>query len=175
MGESESPVEPGSPRLLAKNSQDGLTPTVREFFTDKDVERTQSAFLKALANSSSVTRACMVARVQRGTVKRWMQEDPGFMELVADAYETATDALEEVARRRAMTKSDNLLTFLLRGYRRQKFGDAGSVVSQIFNVDNKPVIDVSKLSNEELEALSKIADKLGLKAHDGPAPEVPAP
>lgn len=131
-------------------------------------------FLTVLRAAGNVTRACRAARVTRPTVGRWLDEEPGFKELVEDAFEEATDGLEEEARRRAMKKSDALLMFLLRGYRKQKFGEASGVINQVFAGQQRTVVDVTKLTDDELEALTKIGQKLGIQGPPA-APGLPAP
>jgi hypothetical protein len=62
----------------------------------------QERFLKALANTGSVTAAIAVANTSRTRVYELRKADPSFASAWEEAEEIATDRLEEEARRRAV-------------------------------------------------------------------------
>lgn len=65
-------------------------------------EAEQSRFLKALAECGVVASACRTARVSDATVYLLRKSNDDFRAAWEDALETATDALESEARRRAL-------------------------------------------------------------------------
>jgi hypothetical protein len=99
------------------------------------------AFLEFLRASASVTDSARGAGVSRRGTYKAREKDEEFREAWEDALEEATDALEAEARRRALEGvrepvfyqgkevgsvqrySDTLLIFLLKGRRREVFGD----------------------------------------------------
>jgi hypothetical protein len=99
------------------------------------------AFLAALRRSGVVRSACRAARVGRSTAYRHRDTDPAFAAAWDRALETAVDALELEARRRAVEGversvfhagkqvgiihdySDTLLIFLLKANRPEKYRD----------------------------------------------------
>ncbi len=66
----------------------------------------KAAFLKALAETGSVTAACLAARVSRREANATADEDPGFAGGWAEAMETYVEALEAEADRRAVAGVD---------------------------------------------------------------------
>jgi hypothetical protein len=78
-------------------------------------------FLNALAKSGVILHACKALKVTRSNVYERRDNDTDFAAALARALEDACDALEIVARRRAIKKSDGLLQFLLRAHRPEKF------------------------------------------------------
>jgi hypothetical protein len=111
------------------------------------------AFLAAFEECGNVTVACQLAGVSRSAVYLW-REDPEFEAEFEAAGETAADALEAEARRRAVEGftepvfqggaqvgtitrySDTLLIFLLKGRRRGVFGDR----QELTGADGKPLM-----------------------------------
>lgn len=60
------------------------------------------AFLAALSECGVITAAAKAAEIDRSAVTRLRQDDPEFDKQCDDAMETAIDALEQEARRRAL-------------------------------------------------------------------------
>ena len=103
--------------------------------------RRRAAFLKALTDTGNVSAAARAARASRSRAYQLKAADPGFAAEWADALETATDALDAEARRRALEGvetphfhqgrvagtvrkySDPLLMFLLRAHRPDRYRD----------------------------------------------------
>jgi hypothetical protein len=101
--------------------------------------RWQPAFLTALAEVGNYREAAKLAGVSRMTAWRHKTSDPDFAQKCADAEQEAADVLEREAWRRATEGtdepvfykgepcgtikrySDNLLMFLLRGVRPEKY------------------------------------------------------
>jgi hypothetical protein len=101
----------------------------------------QARFLKEFAACGTVTRASRAAKVGRRTVYDWLERDAAFRELYEDALEEAVDMVEDEARRRAIKGtlkpvyqggvqvgaireySDSLLLAILKGRRKDVFGD----------------------------------------------------
>ena len=103
--------------------------------------RRRAAFLKALTDTGNVSAAARAARASRSRAYQLKAADPGFAAEWADALETATDALDAEARRRALEGvetphfhqgrvagtvrkySDPLLMFLLHAHRPDRYRD----------------------------------------------------
>lgn len=66
----------------------------------------KAVFLRALAETGSVTAACLAARVSRREANAACEEDPGFATGWADAMETYAEALEAEADRRGVAGID---------------------------------------------------------------------
>jgi hypothetical protein len=79
--------------------------------------------LAKLSQGESVAAACRAQRISRQTYYRWREEDPEFAAAADDAIEAGTDVLEDIALKRAKAQSDTLIIFLLKGRRREKWGD----------------------------------------------------
>lgn len=111
------------------------------------------AFLAALAATGNITLAAERADVPRPTLYVWRKRLPEFAAAWAEALETGTDALEDVAVQRAVAGtpepvfyqgtqvatqtrvSDSLLMFLLKSRRPEKFRTGPAPVGS----DGKPV------------------------------------
>lgn len=76
-------------------------------------------WLGAFRATGVVKRACEAAGVNRLQYVRLLEKSPVFKAAVDQAYEDSVDALEDLARHRAMTASDDLLKFMLRGSRKK--------------------------------------------------------
>lgn len=101
--------------------------------------------LEALAATARLDDICYQLNIGRQTLYRYRDRDPEFKKLWDEAIEAGNDALEDEAVRRAKDGtlkpvyqggilvghvreySDSLMQFLLKGRRREKFGDKSSV------------------------------------------------
>ena len=79
-------------------------------------------FLEALAAVPNVRVAAMAAGVDKGTVERHRAKDPAFAQQWDDALDQAVDMLEARVFQRAQ-KSDTLAIFLLKSWRRERYGE----------------------------------------------------
>jgi hypothetical protein len=79
--------------------------------------KNRQKFLEHLSTGASVRASARAAGFGRRTAFEWKAADPVFAAEWEEAYETGTECLEEVARVRAMEKSDSLLMFLLKARR----------------------------------------------------------
>ena len=80
-------------------------------------------FLEAIRSSGNVRLAARAAGIDRSTPYQRARRDPVFAAAWAEATEDAIDLLEAEARRRALASSDQLLMFLLRAHRPEKYRD----------------------------------------------------
>jgi hypothetical protein len=87
----------------------------------------QRPFLAALRENCNVRAACDAAGVSRVMAYRTRQNDPAFAAAWQNAEEDAVDALEEIARSRALAGSDKLLMTLLAAHRPDKYGHRARV------------------------------------------------
>lgn len=108
-------------------------------------EKTRALFIGTLADSGNVSRAAQAIGINRRTAYRWRRGDAEFRAEWDQAIETAVDALEEEARRRAIEGieetqyyrgevsgivrkySDALLILLLKAHRPDKFRDRAPI------------------------------------------------
>ena len=104
----------------------------------------KAAFIKALSETASVTKACSLSSVSRTSVYQWRADDPEFLAAWDKALDLATDALEDEAIRRAVEGtdkpvyqggelvghvreySDTLMIFMLKARRPEKFRERTS-------------------------------------------------
>jgi hypothetical protein len=80
-------------------------------------------FLDTYRTHGTIYHAAQAADVGRRTVYNWREADPEFAQAMDDAHEDATDALEESGYRRAIGGDTTLTIFLLKGRRREVYGD----------------------------------------------------
>lgn len=79
-------------------------------------------FLETLRNTSNVRAACQAAKVTRSNAYKFYHADPKFAAQWDEALESACDILEARAWERSKT-SDQLLMFLLRAHRPNKYAE----------------------------------------------------
>jgi Bacteriophage Sf6, terminase small subunit-like len=112
------------------------------------VDQLKSALLIAYVRSGSLTRACQATSISQSAHRRWLANDSQYAEAWADAQAALADSLEEEAIRRArdgierpvfqgglevgrVTEySDQLLMFLLKGMRPEKYRDRVAVINE---------------------------------------------
>lgn len=68
-------------------------------------------------------KAASLAGITRATISYYIQHYPKYKAKWDEAYQIYLDNLESIADERAKLKSDNLLKFLLKAGRREKYGD----------------------------------------------------
>lgn len=85
------------------------------------------AFLQALEEGNSESKAAAMADGRLGEFKKWRDDDENFAKDWADAIEEGTDLLEDEAVARALKKSDPLMMFLLKARRPDKFDRASKL------------------------------------------------
>ncbi len=142
------------------------------------------AMLKALAKSGNITAAANAAKIDRTSHYVWLKEDIEYVAAVEDAMEQAGDLLEEEARRRAYTGvlkpvyqggekvgsvrefSDTLMIFLLKGARPEKYKERVDM-NHRGSVAMRHRVDLSNLSNDELDSLDRIAERVSLPPDSG--------
>jgi hypothetical protein len=78
-------------------------------------------FLELLRQTANVRLSADGAGIDRDTAYRRRGRDATFMAAWTQAEADAVDVLEAEARRRALTVSDNLLMFLLKAHRPERF------------------------------------------------------
>ena len=122
-------------------------------------------FLTALAQVGNLTKAAQMAGVNRKSHYWWLEKDPEYRELYQNALDSAIDLMEAEAWRRGVfgvdhnvyhkgrkidtykVHSDNLLMFLLKANRPDKFRDLNALdidgrfasLQQIIQIVNGPV------------------------------------
>lgn len=97
---------------------------MRTIRTDENRQR----ILKALARGGSYSLAADAAGLGRTALHAWLNDDEAFKAECLDAIEQGTDRLEDEAVRRAVEgNSDTMLIFMLKGRRRDKWGDKQTI------------------------------------------------
>ena len=109
------------------------------------VQAQREALLQALSETANVQDSCRAAKVPRRTAYAWKAADPAFAKAWDEALDRGADALEDEAVRRAhqgvlrpvfqggkkvgdeRVYSDQLLMFLLKGARPEKYKDRGTL------------------------------------------------
>lgn len=116
--------------------------------------KTRKAFLDEVQKGYSDARAARVAMTTVGTMKKLAKEDPNFQSDWDDAIESGTARLEDKARDRAMTGSDQLMMFLLKARNRKKYGDKQEV-------EHSGGIDLSGAKEKLAARLATLAKRRG--------------
>ena len=83
--------------------------------------RARKAFLDALADLPSVTKACKLARINRAQLYKMRREDEDFRREWDTAADVGVSALEDIVIDRAKRGSDRLLMFYLKATRPEKY------------------------------------------------------
>jgi hypothetical protein len=146
--------------------------------------RRKRIFLKALAETGSVSRAAKIAGVSLRRPAEWRSVDPAFAQEWEDAMEQAADKLEAEAWRRAVEGvdepvvsmgqivrnqdgsmltmrrySDQLLTMLLRGAKPDKYGPQSLQATPLENLGIMMVLE--KMAHDP-ELAGRAAHYVGL-------------
>lgn len=118
--------------------------------TDTTGQRARAKFISELAKRANVSDAAKAAAIDRTTAYRWRAAEPEFQARWDEAIETAIDAMEHEAHRRAFTGikkpivgrvgkdqdgvitymqeySDSLATLLLKAHRPEKYRERQEV------------------------------------------------
>jgi len=85
-------------------------------------------FLRALARSPNVSAAARAAGVGRTRAYEHRAENPAFAAAWDETLEVAVDALEAAAFKRAGKESDQLLIFLLKAHRPERYADRLTII-----------------------------------------------
>ena len=94
-----------------------MTPPAHRPATRTRPPKWQAGFLAALAAVGTVRAACAAVGVSRSVVYDRRKACPAFAAEWDDASESGVDELVYEARKRAMTRSDTLLMFLIKAAR----------------------------------------------------------
>ncbi len=121
-------------------------------------------FLKAYIQTASISRAAIVAKIDRGRHYQWLKEDPDYKEAFEEAQEVAIQGLEDEAIRRAYEGvdepvyqqgeqvgtirrySDTLMIFLLKAFRPGKYRDKAL---ESINVPDRVIVEWKRSSGDQ--------------------------
>lgn len=124
-------------------------------------------FLQRLAETCSVSAACLKAGVSRHTAYRHREKFPKFRKRWDEAIEMGVELLEITARNRALNRDDPashiLLMFLLKAHRPHQYRDNGHQIPKDEPEDEALQLTPEALANlspDELNALETIGRKL---------------
>ena len=146
LGVAPEDVEDRSKRdKMVRLTRIGIGLSARKFLSD----RRKRQFIKALAECGIVSRAAAAAGWTARTAYSLRKSNPEFKEMWDNAMEFAVDSLEMEARRRGQMGvskpvyqqgklvgytqeySDQLLTLLLKGRRKEVFGDSQKIDAEV--------------------------------------------
>lgn len=133
----------------------------------------QRAFLVAFSECGNVKEAAALADISREAHYDWRKRDADYRAAFAEATEMAADALEDDIRERSLSGmgSDQLLMFLLRGLRPEKY--ANREKRELSGPGGAPItvaaVDLSRFSNDELALLEQFASKAALEPRSDPS------
>jgi len=100
-------------------------------YTEAERKETMVRFLKAYAKTGVFTKACDMAIVAPGTVRKWLEKYPKFSKKFEEMRDRFVDSLELVAIERAKEKSDSLLALLLKANRPEKYRENHKIESEV--------------------------------------------
>jgi hypothetical protein len=126
--------------------------------------RVKEAWLVAYRLTGNVTEACKAAHVARCTAYGWRESDPEFAAAWEEANEIAIDALEAAARQRALDSSDQLMMFLLRANRPDKYNDTTRVDVRLGRLSDDDLVARAAEAAARLARLRAGIDPPGLTA-----------
>lgn len=109
----------------------------------------REAFLIALEQNGSVTKASEAVGVNRTTAYKHKRNDCVFAKQWDEAIDSAADVLEDEARKRAFAGSDVLLMFLLKGLRPQRWRESRATIAPA---------ELNRLIEAEFQRLAKAAE-----------------
>ena len=118
-------------------------------------DRAREDFLTALRGTCNVSYAARTAGIGRRTAYDWRDADPKFAAAWNDAEEEAVDALEKVARDRAIDGSDRMMEILLKAHRPEKYVER--IRSEHTGRDGGPVAHTIDLTGAPTEVLRFLA------------------
>jgi hypothetical protein len=116
----------------------------------------QTLFLETFRNSGNVRAACMYADVDRGVVRRALENDDKFIVEYDKAENEAVDLLVAEAWNRARNGSDRLLEFLLKSHRKEVYAERPGATNVAVKID----IDGQKPTDALLGKLSMMSGRL---------------
>jgi hypothetical protein len=107
----------------------------------------RAKFLELLGESGNVAATCAALELHRPVIYAWRHADADFAAAWDAALQLGGEALEDEARRRAMSGSDILLMFLLRAIKPERYRERSTIdVNSIraLNYRDMPVAELRK-------------------------------
>lgn len=124
----------------------------------------QRAFLSHYAQTGQVKASASKSKVSREAHYDWLRRDGEYAQAFAAAKRMACDALEDEAIKRAFSRSDRVLCFLLEHLKKDVYGKKFDV-NVAATVRHE--VDLSGLTDEELNALERLLDTAAAAAEAG--------
>lgn len=121
--------------------------------SETDEKAQKERYLRAIGAVGTLTAGCKAAKVSPNTVYKWREHDEEFTFREQQARESCADELEASVIRRAKGRSDVLAMFMLKAMRPEKYRENRSI--EVSGPNGNPIQyqDVSKLDDDELDAL----------------------
>ncbi len=98
------------------------------------------AFLATLEATANVTESARLAGVAKSTAYDRQKTDPDFAAAWKSALDSGLDYLEMVGRDRAIKSSDNLLIFLLKAHRPERYRENTAIEATVTSTQAKVMI-----------------------------------
>lgn len=121
-------------------------------------------FIDSLSKGCTINEACKAAHVGRRTMYDYRRDDPAFAARWDEAREARVDLLEQEANARAMDRNDpksaDLLRFLLRGYRRETFGEKVEVNATVQAITAGELAAARAAAEADPETFARVAGAL---------------
>ncbi len=134
----------------------------------------QERFIISLSKNPNVTQACKTAKVGRALAYNERGRNAEFARRWDEALDEGVETLEAEAHRRAMRQSDTLMIFLLKAHRPEKYRDRWDGDLRLRGSVGIHPMDLSQLSDEDLELLEEIVGKIGITGSGLHADEIAA-
>lgn len=116
----------------------------------------RDAFLDGLSERGILLDGCEAGDVSYETVRRHRRDDPDFDQAVKDARKAAADRLRRTYFRRAEQQSDRAMEYMLRLLDPDEASGPNLIALLL------PYLDLSKLSDGQIEQLSAGGDPVGI-------------
>lgn len=124
-------------------------------------DATRAAALRAFVEFGTVRAACKAAHVGRTAFYEWVNTDPAFARAFAEAQDDVVDELEEEALKRAKDDDTTLIIFLLKAYRRQRFGDRQTVTVMHSEVKTRVARQIEIIASQPTWDSEELLNRLG--------------
>jgi hypothetical protein len=113
-----------TPRTIAHNNSNASRATRTRA---RRLARWQATFLQALRKSPNIAWACRKARINRTTAYRHREDNESFAAKWEDALSASVDRCEEKAFNMAWKGDSQLLQFILKAHRGERYRDVSRV------------------------------------------------
>ena len=123
--------------------------------------RWETTFLELIKATGNIRLAADGAGIDRSTPYQRARRDPDFAARWADAEQAAVDTLEAAARSRALAGSDQLLMFLLKAHRPERYRERVDLRLELRREAERVAERTGLTADEVLDRVERRAAELG--------------